>query len=316
MPDSPSPAENIGPPGDGDPHQAISSEDVDEAISALLDGELGGWANERGIDQEAALQLLHAQPMFQERQRTLEVARDAMAATDRDQLDEVTLHRLVRNATRTVDNTATFRTTRAHWYQRKWLRLVAASLVVVLGSAGVAMRIWSTESDTARTVAQPTYAGNFGEIKDSRVLRSYIEGDSQVEALLRSTRADSVGPSPPLATPSREATTDSGSAANESATSADETGGSTLGSGEVPGAEAKAGTARSASQPSKAIETCTKKVGGRLPAQSTIVLVADAVLHGAPVVVTVVHSRDKLETNVLDPRSCSAIATQSQKLTP
>lgn len=315
MPDSQSPAENTGPPGD-DQRQAISSEDVDEAISALIDGELAGWANTRGIGHEAALQLLRAQPMFQERQRALEIARDAMATTERDQPDEVTLHRLVRNATRTIDNSATLRTTRAHWYQRKWLRLAAATLVVVLGSAGVAMRIWPTERDATRIVARPTYAGNFGEINESRVLRSYIEEDPRVEALLRTTRADSVGPPPPLATPSREATAGSGSAANEYATSTDETGGSTLGSDAVPGAEAKAGTARSASQPSAAIERCTTKVGGRLPATSTIVLVADAVLHGAPVVVTVVHSRDKLETNVLDPRSCSAIATQSQKLTP
>jgi hypothetical protein len=144
---------------------------TDEALNALLDGELGAFAADHGITEDAARDRLESWPDFATRRAELEALRDAVRAPA-PPLDDLTRHRLVRTASNALLGSTSATPSRS----KAWARIVAvaaAGLIVVVGigfaiastGGGDDSSLSSTVGDSATATAEPL-RGNVGDLGD------------------------------------------------------------------------------------------------------------------------------------------------------
>jgi len=178
-------------------------DDTDEALSALLDGELGAFASERDLTEAEARARLDGWPGSEARLAELEGAR-AVVRTPVPALDDLTRRRLVHNATSTR---ATSATTRAG-SSRSWAAIVAIAAAGLLVLAGIGVAVSSLSGgggdnnassragDAART-ASPLRGdvGDLGDITSPAALRALLDR----RASTGSESADSTTTAPPSA---------------------------------------------------------------------------------------------------------------------
>lgn len=168
---------------------------TDEALSALLDGELASFATERGLTELEARARLEAWPEFAARRDSIALARDAIAAPA-PPLDELTRRQLVRDAIAAARSEPARTDRRAPAWT--WLAAAAAAVLLVVG-VGTLVASRGTGSKSARSsstanaehsAAQPSGdlgdLGDLGDVSDPSVLR----------ALLDRTPAPSTAPKP------------------------------------------------------------------------------------------------------------------------
>ena len=156
------------------PHQPFGS-DADEALNALLDGELAAFAEERGLTEEAARAQLEAWPDYAARLSGLEQIRGAVQAPI-PPLDDVTRRRLVRGAVDAgPERAATPRRSRS------WAAITAVAAAGLLVVAGIGVAISSTggndDSRSAKSAAAPLQGdvGNLGDVTSAAALRALLD---------------------------------------------------------------------------------------------------------------------------------------------
>ena len=157
-------------PSDPDPDRPVQLE-LDAAISAELDGELGAYATELGRDPSGLLAEITAQPGYADRRAALQSVRDQLREPV-VVLDDVTRRRLLALASTdaivagTPSGAAPHSRTRHTAANRGWstrLTAAAAILVVVLGG-GVFLA--TRGSDPARLDAAKTAGGTIGPARE------------------------------------------------------------------------------------------------------------------------------------------------------
>jgi hypothetical protein len=156
--------------------------DTDEAVSALLDGELGAFAADHGTTEADARARLEAWPGLDERRAAYVDARAAVA-TPAPALDDVTRRRLVRNAAdaRAMPAAEPRRS-------RRWtvVGAAAAALVVVIG-IGLAINASSDDGGTSSSDSAASSAGrvasdlhgdsgDVGDLSTPGALRAVLTG--------------------------------------------------------------------------------------------------------------------------------------------
>jgi hypothetical protein len=157
-------------------------DDTDEAISALIDGELGAFATERGMTEASARARLEAWPRYASRRAAIEQVRAAVGA-DAEPLDDVTRRRLVRTATNAVPTSEAPATRQS----RSWVWITAAAAAVLLVIVGIGFAISATgdsgkstdssASGSAATSADPLRGdvGELGDVSSPQALRSLLD---------------------------------------------------------------------------------------------------------------------------------------------
>jgi hypothetical protein len=132
------------------PPTPLTSEQVDELLSAELDGELASAAVDLGLDPDRVDDLLAASPGVDERRRDLAAARVAIATVE--PLDELTAARLRSNALAAADDADDEEDAGGSRARRRveWASVAAlvAVAVVIFGVVGV-----THKSSPTRTVA-------------------------------------------------------------------------------------------------------------------------------------------------------------------
>ena len=260
-----------------DPHTFFAAgpgtEPVDDAISALLDNDFEGWAHDHGLDPEAARRALQSRPEFSDRYTAIDTARHAVRVDERDELDEVTRRRMVDTALGAAP---------AH--SRRWQLLAAAAAVVVIAvgaAAFAATRDSSTQHTASRTVAADAYRGNLGDVTDPATLRGLVDGAH--------------APVPQSFSASQPAADAAGTASSAATKSA----------GAVPATPSAAARA--------ATLECARIALRRAAPGSRLTETGQATFRGAVVVVAVIRDAHRVTTLVLDPASCTPVASQSQR---
>lgn len=163
------------------PHVPTPSDgfDVDEALTALIDGELDAFARDHGTSEAAVREQLANDPRLEERRRALLAARAAIAEPA-PPLDDLTRHRLVRDAVRAAPAPESG-APRRRW--SPWIAAAAAALVVVIG-VGLAIAAFGNDSSTSSSsrgssrVADPLRGnvGDLGDITSPAALRALLNG--------------------------------------------------------------------------------------------------------------------------------------------
>jgi hypothetical protein len=123
-----------------DDHAPLEPDQLDELLSAELDGELDGAARDLGLTRAEVEARLRATPGVEERRRALASARDQLAALP--ELDELLEARLRAKAVRIADDRVSSHTAARRERRRHVLQAVgsiAAAAVVVL-AVGAALR--------------------------------------------------------------------------------------------------------------------------------------------------------------------------------
>lgn len=206
-------------------------DDTDEALSALLDGELGAFASERDLTEAEARAQLEGWPGAEGRLAELEGARAALRAPVPD-LDDVTRRRLLHAATSaaTTQRTTSTSTGASSRPNRSWATIVAvaaAGLLVVVGlgvavnsiSGGGGGNDASSSAGDAATAAAPLRGdvGDLGDITSAAALRALLDRRASAE----SQAADSSTTTPaPSAAPGDAGGTDSSKTAVDPVTCA------------------------------------------------------------------------------------------------
>ncbi len=158
-------------------------DDTDEALNALLDGELGAFAQARGLVEVDVRARLEHWPEYQARLAALEQVRAAVREPV-PPLDDLDRKRLVSKALAAKDGTgATSKRT-----GRPWLRIsaaAAAALVVLAGigamltSLGTGGDSKSASSGSAATAGAPRGdVGNLGDVSDPATIRTLLDPGS------------------------------------------------------------------------------------------------------------------------------------------
>lgn len=154
--------------------------ETDEALSALLDGELGAFAADHGVTEQVARDRLESWPGVAERRAALEQAR-AVVGSSTPPLDDLTRRRLVRTASNELPGSAaaTPRPTRS------WARIVAVAAVGLVVVAGIGFAVSSidgddasmTSGDSAATSAGPRRGdvGDLGDVTSPEALRGLLD---------------------------------------------------------------------------------------------------------------------------------------------
>jgi hypothetical protein len=156
--------------------------DVDEALTALIDGELDGFARDHGTTEAAVREQLASDPRLDERRRALLAARAAIAEPE-PPLDDLTRHRLVRDAVRAAPTPASG-DPRRRW--SPWIAAAAVALVVVIG-VGLAIAAFGNDSSTSSSstgssrVANPLRGnvGDLGDVTSTAALRALLNGRAE-----------------------------------------------------------------------------------------------------------------------------------------
>lgn len=156
--------------------------DTDEALNALLDGELDAFATEHGMTEESARERLEAWPDFATRRAALEQVRVAVGAAT-PPLDDLTRRRLVRTAANALPGSSA--TTPPP--TRSWARIVAvaaAALIVVAGigfaissNGGDDSSMSSSTGDSASVAGEPLRGnvGDLGDVTSPEALRALLD---------------------------------------------------------------------------------------------------------------------------------------------
>ena len=155
--------------------------DTDEAVSALLDGELDAFAREHGTTEADALEQLTTWPAFDARRHELEAARAAVT-TPLPPLDDVTRKRLVRNAVEAGPSAPADAPARraAPW---RVIGAVAASVIILVG-IGLAVATSGDDGTTSQDSASSGSAssalrgevGDLGDVTSPDALRALLDG--------------------------------------------------------------------------------------------------------------------------------------------
>lgn len=156
-------------------------DDTDEALSALVDGELDAFARERGLTEDAARARLEAWPEAEARLAELDRARASMQVPV-PELDDVTRRRLVRGASNAAPKPYA-----PAPRSRSWLAIAAvaaAGLLVVIG-IGVAISSMggggesksSQSAATGAAVRSPLRGdvGDLGDVTSVAALRALLD---------------------------------------------------------------------------------------------------------------------------------------------
>ena len=165
-------------------------DDTDEALNALLDGELGAFARDHGLAEAAARARLEEWPELPSRLAALEEVR----ATVREPvppLDDLARRRLVRDALSAADGTGVT-PKRAGW---SWLRISAAAAAALIVLAGIGAMLTSlgtggesksaSEKSTATAGAPHGDVGNLGNVTDQATIRALLDPGSSTTASQR-----------------------------------------------------------------------------------------------------------------------------------
>jgi hypothetical protein len=162
-------------------------DDTDEAFSALADGELAAFADERGLSEAAARARLETWPGAAAKLEELGRVR-ASVQTPIAPLDDVTRHRLVREATHAALPPDASAPRSRRW--RATIAIAAAGLVVVAG-IGVAISSMggggdtsSSESSASRSTAAPLRGdvGDLGDVTSEASLRALLDRRAAAQA--------------------------------------------------------------------------------------------------------------------------------------
>lgn len=169
----------------------------DEALSALLDGELGAFAADHGLTEADARDRLEQWSEYPARLAALEQGRAAVGEPV-PPLDDLTQRRLVRNALPAADGVGAT-SNRKGW---SWLRIsaAAAAALIVLAGLGAMLTTLGTGDDTAKSsgagsVAAPEAArgdlGNVGDVSDPAAIKALL--DPATEEQKRLSRDSAAG---------------------------------------------------------------------------------------------------------------------------
>jgi hypothetical protein len=253
--------------------------DTDEAVSALLDGELAAFASDHGTTEADVRARLEAWPGFADRRAALGGA-DAAIATPVPALDDVTRRRLVRAAGDARAATAVPPRGGRVW---KVVGAVAAALVIVVG-IGLAIdaagdggdRASDSAASSARTAA-PDLHGDLGDVGD-------LSGPGALRALLTGTRAEK-SERTGSTSPSADATRDQ--------------------SGGAPAPANADGFAARSSKPARSPDQCAAQLAGNRP----VTFVGTGTYRGRPATVVGLTEGGRVIAFVVPSDDCTDILT-------
>jgi hypothetical protein len=185
-------------------------DDTDEALSALLDGELAAFATERDLTEAEARAQLEGWPGSETRLAELERARAALHAPV-PELDDVTRRRLVHAATSATAPRATSTPTRT---QRSWATIVAVAAAGLLVVVGLGVAISSSSSgrggNNRSSSAGGTSAagaplrgdvGDLGDITSPAALRALLDRRASAESDAADSTTTAPAPAPEASGP-------------------------------------------------------------------------------------------------------------------
>jgi hypothetical protein len=192
--------------------------DTDEALSALLDGELGAFASDHGISETEARDRLESWPDLATRRAAFEAARGAVRAPT-PALDDVTRRRLVRTASEALPGSSGTTAPRS----RSWARtvVVAAAGLVVVAGIGFAVSTMGgddasmSSGDSAGSASTAGEAlrgdvGDLGDVTSPEDLRALLDRREAAARADDSSEQPEDAPAPQSATPSTSAGTEGG----------------------------------------------------------------------------------------------------------
>jgi hypothetical protein len=173
-------------------------DDTDEALSTLLDGELGAFAADHGLTEAEARERLEHWPEYTARLAALERGRAEVAAPV-PPLDDLTRRRLVRNALPAADGIAAT-SNRSGW---SWLRISAAAAAVLIVLAGLGARptpLGTGSDNSAKSSGVGSAAaevprgdlGNIGDVTDPAAIRALVRPGAQKKPPATTSRADAL----------------------------------------------------------------------------------------------------------------------------
>ncbi len=273
---------------------------TDEAVSALLDGELEAFATDVGLEPNEIRQRLDDWPGFDARRAELESARDSLRsgilpAT----LDELTRHRLLAAA---AASTATpivppVGPRQSSPRRGRWLALTAAAAAAVVVAVGVGAAVVSTrdggsDSKSAATSARAVgYVGDLGDVTDPNTLRDEVGarlgGGVGAAASPQTTTTTPAASTPQLAT-------DEGRAAGISSASTPSS----------PPGDSVAGTKADA-------ERCAATIVTQAAPGSSVLLTATGVYRGQPAAIVTIERGTRAVTFIASLASCEVVGGQT-----
>jgi RNA polymerase sigma-70 factor (ECF subfamily) len=167
-------AARLAPGHDAAP--APEEAEADEALSALLDGELDAFAHERGTTTADVRRQLDAVPDLAARQARMEAAR-ALVREAVPPLDDLTRHRLVRTAVRAGPRPVTSPSRR-----RVKVFAIAAAVLLALVSVGAVLAVAQHSDDgssgnrgASRAPVLRGDVGDLGDVTSPATLRSLLD---------------------------------------------------------------------------------------------------------------------------------------------
>lgn len=183
----------------------FSPEQIDELISADLDGEFDAAARDLGFDPVSARVALDAQPGAAERRTSMRAARAHLS--EMPELDEMVAARLRAKAVREAERSAApARAGRGRWYAA--MAAVAAALAIVVGIAFAIKHspVTRTSGESKRAVVAapaqpPQLSGTLGRFPDARslVARARVEAQRARSVPSSNTSSNSGALSPSTA---------------------------------------------------------------------------------------------------------------------
>ncbi|MDQ1380142.1 MAG: hypothetical protein QOJ71_861, partial [Actinomycetota bacterium] len=285
-------------------------DELDELLSADLDGELEAAARDFGLSIEEVTARLRATSGGAERRAALAAARDRLARAP--ELDELLDARLRAKAVRAAEDEIAARASQRRERRRHALQAVsgfAAAAVVVIG-VSAALRHDSASSKATSAPARSVESGGSARgaptqaTTNQRSLGSFSDVHSLGTAAVHKARADQATKGF-AARSSAQSSTRSSTAPNAATgtTAQDSSGGGTIhpSSGTATAPVAPLGSSFSAAQ-HDAVAKCG--VPRNVPVRGALVLRAAAVLSGRPVVV-LVFADDGYHTVLIESPDCT-----------
>jgi len=280
-------------------------EAVDEALSALLDGEFDAWAEDHGIEPAVARAALEARPEYASRHEALASVHRRFSQEPPSALDDFTRARLVREAMARATSSSRRTNTGRRW-------AVAATVAAVFIAATFAVVVRQRGSDTthvassaSRSTTAPldsTYRGNFGDISNPDALRARLAAPGPAADAAKSIAGSASTTVAPVTT------TSSGAEPSPTTEHA------------VPGTPTQqpssAGSAVENSVPPVPIETVRRcaRIQAARSRDGRVGLTASGTYQGAPAAVVVVTTPTRSTAYVLAASSCAVLASQSSKI--
>jgi hypothetical protein len=154
--------------------------DVDEAVNAIVDGELAAFADEHGLTEAEVRAHVVAMPDDAARRAAVDGTRAAVGEPV-PLLDDVTRHRLVRDATRGTSNVVAPAPRSRRWIAITAIAaaglLVVAGLGVAVSSMGDSSSSSSSSSDSGASAAAPLRGdvGDLGDVTSAAALKALLD---------------------------------------------------------------------------------------------------------------------------------------------